>query len=471
MNYSNFLLMTEELSLMAVMLFLLIYDIFSGEKGKRFFQPIALILLTAHIVVNCIPRDAFETFGGMYQYTPMVTYIKTILSIGTLIVFLQANKWVNSEKNRIRRGEFYYLTLSTLLGMYFMISSGNFLLFVIGLETASIPMATLVAFNKYKSKSAEAGAKYILSAAFSSAISMFGISFIYGTTGTLYFNDIVGAITGSPLQIMGFVLFAVGLFFKISLVPFHLWTADVYEGAPTPITAYLSVVSKGSAVFVLFTIFVKVFGAMITEWQYILYPLIVVTITIGNLFAIRQKNMKRFLAFSSVSQAGYIILAVLSGSGLGMTSLVYYVLVYLFSNLAIFGVVFIIEDRTGKINIADYNGLYKTNPYLSVIMMLALFSLAGIPPFAGFFSKFFVFMAAANEGFYVLVFIALLNTVISLYYYLVVIKAMFLTPNDSPIEPLKADWSSKLSLIVCTTGILLIGILSCIFDQLFITAF
>jgi len=379
---------------------------------------------------------------------------------------LQAHKFLNDDANRIKRGEFYFLTLCTLLGMYFMISAGNFLMFFIGLETASIPMATLVAFDKYNRKSAEAGAKYILSAVFASGISLFGMSLIYGTTGTLYFNDVALLFTGSPLQIMAFVMFSVGLFFKISLVPFHLWTPDVYEGAQTNITSYLSVISKGAAVFVLFTLLVKVFGNIINQWQPILYGLAVVSITVANVFAIRQQNLKRFLAFSSISQAGYILLAIISGTALGMASLVYFVLVYMFSNLAAFGVLSVIEQQTKKVQMSDYDGLYKTNPKLSFVMMLALFSLAGIPPFAGFFSKFFIFSAAIEQGFYVLVFIALLNTIISLYYYLLVVKAMYINANENPIEKITSDIPVKISLIICTVGILIVGIVSAIYNQI-----
>ncbi len=466
MDYSSFLQMREEFSLLGVMIFLLIYDIFAGEKGLKYFQPVALVLLTAHTIINCVPRDPFVIAGGMFHYVPVQTYVKSILNVGTLIVLLQAHKFLNEDANRIKRGEFYFLTLSTLLGMYFMISSGNFLMFFIGLETASIPMATLVAFDKYNRKSAEAGAKYILSAVFASSISVFGMSLIYGSTGTLYFTDLATLITGTPLQIMAFVFFVVGLFFKISLVPFHLWTADVYEGAQTNITSYLSVISKGSAVFVLFTLLVKVFGNLSGQWQPILYGMAIASITVANLFAIRQQNLKRFLAFSSISQAGYILLAIISGSAMGMASLVYYVLVYMFSNLAAFGVISVIEERTGKVRMDEYNGLYQTNPRLSFVMMLALFSLAGIPPFAGFFSKFFVFSAAAAQGYYVLVFVALLNTIISLYYYLLVIKAMFLNKNDNPIEVVKSDVAVKISLVVCTLGILLVGLFSTIYTQI-----
>jgi NADH-quinone oxidoreductase subunit N len=471
MDYSSFLQMREELSLIGVMIFLLIFDIFASKNLIKYFQPIALVLFAVHTILNCVPRDAFEVAGGMFQYLPMQTYIKSILNVGTFIVLLQAHKFLNNEENRIKRGEFYFLIFSTLLGMYLMISSGNFLLFFIGLETASIPMAALVAFDKYKNNAAEAGAKYILSAVFASSISVFGISLIYGSTGTVYFSELATLITGTPLQIMAFVFFAVGLFFKISLVPFHLWTPDVYEGAQTNITSYLSVISKGSAVFVLFTLLVKVFGNLIDQWQPILWGLAVISITIANIFAVRQKNLKRFLAFSSISQAGYIILAIISGTAIGMTSLVYYVLVYVFSNLAAFGVLSVIEERSGKVALDDYNGLYQTNPRLSFVMMLALFSLAGIPPFAGFFSKFFVFAAAVDQGFYVLVFIALLNTIISLYYYLLVIKAMFLTKSETPIELIKSDFPLKLSLVICTMGIMLIGLFSAIYNQIAVFGF
>jgi NADH-quinone oxidoreductase subunit N len=471
MNYLSFLQLHDEISLLAVIVILLIYDIFAGEKSRRYFQPVAIALFAVHTLLNCVPREAFEISAGMYKYVPMVTYMKTILNIGTIIIFMQAHHWLNEEESIIRRGEFYFLTLSTLLGMYFMMSAGHFLMFFIGIEIASIPMATLVAFNKYNHQSSEAGAKYILSSVFASGLSLFGMSMIYGATGTLYFDDLSTMLTGGPLQLLAMVFFAVGLFFKISLVPFHLWTPDVYQGAPTSITAYLSVISKGSAVFILFVIFVKVFGNMIDQWQAMLYGLIVVSITLANVFAIRQQNLKRFLAYSSISQAGYIMLGVISGTALGMSSLVYYILVYMFSNLAVFGVVSVIENRTGKINMKDYNGLYQTNPKLSLVMMLALFSLAGIPPFAGFFSKFFIFSAAVEQGFYVLVFIALVNTIISLYYYLLVVKAMFLTKSENPVESIKSDVPLKISLVICTLAIIFVGLFSAVYNEIAVFGF
>ena len=275
---------------------------------------------------------------------------------------------------------------------------------------------------------------------------------IYGTVGTLYFADIPARLTGDPLQIMAFVFFFSGMGFKISLVPFHLWTADVYEGAPSTVTAYLSVISKGSAAFVLMAILIKVFAPMVEQWQEVLYWVIIASITIANLFALRQQNLKRLMAFSSISQAGYIMLGVISGSAQGMTSLVYYVLIYMFANLAVFTVITIVALRAGKFTLEDYNGLYTTNPKLAFLMTLALFSLAGIPPFAGFFSKFFIFAAAFEGGFHLLVFIALINTIISLYYYLKIVKAMYINKSDEPIAAFRSDNYTRASLAICTLG-------------------
>ena len=329
-----------------------------------------------------------------------------------------------------------------------MVSARHFLVFIIGLETASLPLAALVAFEKNRYESHEAAVKYLFTAVFSSAIYMLGLAFVYGVCGSLYFSDIatrIVAAEGSALLFVALAFVIAGIGFKISMVPFHLWTADVYEGAPTSVTSYLSVVSKGAATFAAFIILTQAFGTVYSQvWEWMLYALIILTITIGNLFAIRQNNLKRFLAFSSISQAGYIMLGVVANAPVGVAALSYYVLVYIFSNLAAFGVIQAVENASGKLLISDYNGLYKTNPRLSFAMMLAMFSLGGIPPFAGFFSKFFIFSAALQEGsvaMYVLVLIALINTIVSLYYYLLVVKAMFINTNDAPIASFNSHWS------------------------------
>lgn len=472
MNYSQFLYMREEISLILVLLILFIADLLMSPdahqtKGKaRLNTALPVVLMFIHTGINLIPGTAVDLFGGMYHYLPMHSIVKSVLNIGTLIVFLMGHEWLKREDTSFKQGEFYILTLSTLLGMYFMISAGHFLMFFIGLETASVPMAALIAFDKYRHHSAEAGAKYILTALFSSSLLLFGLSMIYGTTGTLYFEDLPSKLVGNPLQIMAFVFFFSGMAFKLSLVPFHLWTADVYEGAPSTVTAYLSVVSKGSAAFVLFTVLTKVFAPMVDQWQEVLYWVIIASITIANLFAIRQKNLKRLMAFSSISQAGYILLGVIGGTSQSLTALVYYILIYAVANLGVFSVITIVALRAHKFSLDDYAGLYKTNPKLAFLMTLCLFSLAGIPPFAGFFSKFFIFMAAFNAGFHLLVFIALVNTVISLYYYLLVVKAMYITPSETPIPSFKSDTFTRIGLAICTLGIIGLGIASVVYQSI-----
>ncbi len=409
----------------------------------------------------------------MYVTDPVMVAIKNILNVGVVIVLIQSIKWANSEFTSVRRGEFYELILLTLLGMYFMISSRHFLMFIIGLETASLPLCALVAFDKNRYESHEAAIKYVLTAVFSSAILLMGLSYVYGLTGSLYYADIALFCRANMgvMMIVALAFVIAGFGFKISLVPFHLWTADVYQGAPTSVTSYLSVISKGSAAFAFLVVLTQVFGSLYSDaWEWMLYALIILTITVGNLFAMRQVNMKRFLAFSSISQAGYIMLAVIGNNAMGVSALMFYVLVYVFSNLAAFGVIGAIENASGKLLMTDYNGLYKTNPRLAFTMMLAMFSLAGIPPFAGFFSKFFVFTSALNGtesvALYVLVLIALINTIISLYYYLLVVKAMFINDSDAPIATFRSACSERLGMWICVAGIIGLGIVSYFYNYL-----
>lgn len=471
MDYSQFLILKEELSLIVVIVILFVADLLflSPDAHKKDGKPVLntifpVVLLLIHTLVTIIPGPEAEAFGGMYHNTPVQSIVKSILSIGTLIVFLIGHEWMKWPANAYKQGEFYFLTLCTLLGMYFMISAGHFLMFFIGLEMASVPMAALVAIDKYRHHSAEAGAKYILSALFSSGLLLYGISLIYGTAGTLYFADMPARLEGNAMQVMAFVFFFAGMGFKISLVPFHLWTADVYQGAPSTVTAYLSVVSKGGAAFVLMTMLFKVFTPMVAHWQEALFWVIIASITVANLFALHQQNLKRLMAFSSISQAGYLMLGVISGTAQGMTSLIYYLLVYLFANMAVFTVITIIAIRARKYTLDEYNGLYTTNPRLAFLLTLALFSLAGIPPFAGFFSKFFIFAAAFTGGFRLLVFIALANTVISLYYYLKIVKAMYINKSDAPVCAIRTDGYSRAALAICTLGIVLLGIVGAVYD-------
>ena len=471
MNYGQFLNMVPEASLVAILIILFFADfaLSKSEKKHPVLRCLTHTLLLLQLV-PCVLAEPTEVFGGLYVSTAAANAMKLILTGGTLIVAIMAQPWI--ERNEVTRryeGEFYLLLVSTLLGMYVMTSSGHFLMFFLGLEMASVPMACLVAMDKWKKDSAEAGAKYILTATFSSAIMLYGISFIYGACGTLYFDDIATKLNVTPLTIAGLVFFFAGLGFKLSLVPFHFWTADTYQGAPTTVTAYLSVVSKGAAAFALCTILMKVFVTMTAQWEMLLYIVIVLSITIANLFAMRQSELKRFMAFSSISQAGYIMLAVIGNSTMGIASLMFYTLVYVAANLAVFAVINVVEQNNGTTERSALAGFYETNPKLSFLMTLALFSLAGIPPFAGMFSKFFVFMAAAEQGSvwaYAVVFIALINTVPSLYYYLLIVKEMYIKKTATPLPAFRSDNATKLALALCTAGIVLFGVWSGIYEWL-----
>ena len=481
MNYGQFIYMFPECALVIALIIVFAFDFVMTKSGELRGEKanVALgrltwfMLMSVGLAIFSAMRqeETITAFGGMYVATQAVNVMKLILTFGTFIVVIMADSWVETRQ-RVA-GEFYMLILSTLLGMFVMMSSGNFLMFFLGLEMASVPLACMVAFDKDRKNSAEGAAKYILVATFSSGVMLFGISFIYASTGTLYFYDIashletVGA-QSSPLAIMGLVFFFSGLGFKISLVPFHFWTADTYQGAPTPVTGYLSVISKGAAAITLCTILMKVFAPMVEYWNYLLYIVIVLSITVANLFAIRQNELKRFMAFSSISQAGYIMLAVVGNDQMGIAALTYYVLVYIVANMAVFTVINVVERKNGgRTDMAAYNGFYQTNPKLSFLMTLALFSLAGIPPFAGMFSKFFVFMAGVQNGqpmAYFVVFIALVNTVVSLYYYLLIVKAMYITKTDEPLPAFKSDEATKIALGICTVGIALFGVVSCIYE-------
>ena len=484
LDYSQFFHMMPEVTLMALLVIVFIVDFVTAHKApivltdektgpspRPWFNPLVCIFMLAHILVNICPTESASVFGEMYVTSPMIGVVKTILAFGTLIVFIQARTWLSRPDSTFKEGEFYMLIISTLLGMNMMVSANHFLLFFLGLEMASVPMACLVAFDKYRHNSAEAGAKFILTATFSSGVMLYGLTFIYADAGSLYFNEVAKNLSATPMTLMGMVFFFSGLGFKISLVPFHFWTADTYQGAPTTITGYLSVVSKGAAAFTLCTILMHVFGALMQQWQYLLGIVIVLSITIANLFAIRRTELKRFMAFSSISQAGYIMLAVMGNSGMGVTALTYYILVYVVANMSVFTIISAIEERNNGVTDMDaYNGLYSTNPKLAFLMTLALFSLGGIPPFAGMFSKFFVFMAALEQGStwaYAIVFIALINTVISLYYYLLIVKAMYINKSENPLPAFKSDCNTRLALAICTLGVALFGVCSYVYDWIF----
>jgi NADH-quinone oxidoreductase subunit N len=455
--------MKPELSLMLIIFFLLFLKIWDGIKEKSTLLGIVNFILLLNLAAGFICNHSGILFSGMYTTNPLIVLEKNILGFGTLIISLLAWDWLKKHEHML---EFYILLLSTLLGMNFMISSGNFMMLYLGLELSTIPLAALANFDLDKIKSSEAALKMILSSAFASCILLFGISMLYGTTGTLDFSGIHGHLDGGMLQLLAFVFVFVGFAFKLSIVPFHLWTADVYEGSPVAVTSYLSVISKGAIIFVFVSTLLNLFSSIGTTWYHMLVVAIVLTITVGNLFAMRQENIKRFLAFSSITQMGYILLGLTSGTGAGSAAAIYFLVVYIFSNLAAFGIVSMVTEQTGKENISDFNGFYKNNKITGWVLALAMFSLAGIPPTAGFFGKMFLVTAGASKGNYLLVAFASLNMVISLYYYLRIVKAIFIDANENPMEKISGSAAAKLGLAICMLGVIATGFYSGIYDYI-----
>jgi NADH-quinone oxidoreductase subunit N len=457
-----FILMKQELTVAAI-IFILLFLKLGKDRSNETIMHVVNALLLFNVIFGFIGNRQGMLFNEMYRTNPLMVLEKNILSLAMLIISMQSWSWLKTHKHVI---EFYLLLLSTLLGMFFMISGGTLLMFYLGLELSTIPLAAAANFNLTKRQSSEAAMKLIISSAFSSGLLLFGISMIYGTTGTLVFSQLPHLLTNTPLQIFAFILLLAGFAFKISVAPFHLWTADVYEGAPVAVTSYLSVVSKGAVLFVFVSVLYTVFKPLAGAWYNMLFLLSVLTIITGNLFAIRQDNFKRSLAFSSIAQVGFILIGITGSSQTGSTSVVYFVLIYVFSNLAAFGVVSLVSALTGKEKISDYKSFYKTNPVLSWILTIALFSLAGVPPTAGFFGKFFLLLAGASKGNYLLITIAALNMIISFYYYLRIVKAIFMDPNEQPIAKITIPVFPRIALYACVIGVLFIGLFSYVYEYI-----
>jgi NADH-quinone oxidoreductase subunit N len=457
-----FILMKSELVVTAIIFLLLFIKIGKGMKNESLL-PLIQLLLLANFILGFFFNKEGSLFGDMFHTSSLIVFQKNILSLGVYLISMLFSDWLKKSQHM---AEFFMLLLSALLGMFFMISSGNLLIFYLSLELATIPVAAMANFDLDKKRSSEGAMKMILSSAFSSGILLFGISLLYGATGTISFTELPAQLDNSPLQMLAFVFLFSAFAFKLSIVPFHMWTADVYEGSPMAVTSFLSVISKGSVAFIFISTLYNVFQPMQDSWYVMLVILAIATMVIGNLFALRQQNIKRFLAFSSIAQVGFILVGISSGDKTGITAVVYFILIYIFSNLAAFGVASVISEHSGKENIDNYKGLYKTNPFLSWILALALFSLAGIPPTAGFFGKLFLITAGASKGAYWFVIIAALNLIVSLYYYLRVIRAVFMDKNDNPVEKIKPGNSVKLALIICGAGIVLVGLFSWIYEYI-----
>lgn len=463
MDLSFLVVMKFELAL-TLLLFVLLFLKIDGRANNVSVIRITNVFLLLNLLLGFFGNAPTEIFGGMYRTSPLLAIEKSVLNLAVLLISFFSYDWLKNHKHL---PEFFMLLVSSLMGFFFMLSSGNLLMFFLGLELSTIPLAALCNFDLEKKVSGEAAMKMIMSSAFSSAILLFGISLLYGSIGTLQFTDISHKLTGSPLPTLAFVLIFSGFAFKLSVVPFHLWTADVYEGSPVAVTAYLSVISKGAMAFAFITTLYTVFGAMAMTWYYMLAISAAFTISIGNIFALRQQNLKRFFAFSSIAQVGYLLIAISSATQIGVASVVYFILIYVFTNLAAFAIISVISSQTGKETVNDYKGLYASNPTLALVMALALFSLAGVPPTAGFFGKLFLLTAGAQVGSWWLIIIAALNLMVSLYYYLRMVRVMFVDESSEPLPKLNLASTAFAAVSLCVAGILILGFVNRTFDVIF----
>jgi NADH-quinone oxidoreductase subunit N len=367
-----------------------------------------------------------------------------------------------------KRGEYYLLMLVSTMGMCLMASSADLIMLYLAIETTSIPLYILAGFLTHDDKSTESGFKYLLFGAMTSAVMLYGFSLLYGYAGTTNIYDIASSVQAGELPVATMIgsllLVLVGFGFKISAVPLHFWAPDVYEGSPTPIAGFLSTASKAAGFAVLLRFLWAVYPSFTPQWSMFIAILAVVTMTLGNLLALAQKNMKRLLAYSSIAHAGYILIGLVAVTELGMTSVIFYLIAYLFTNLAAFGVVVAYGRIVGSDEIASYAGLSRRNPGLALIMLIAFLSLAGMPPFAGFVVKFAVFAAAVDAGMIWLAIIGVLNSIIGLYYYLTVLKVVYLYHSEEEEKPLPLTRPLLLALGVLTVGVIVMGV---IFGPLF----
>jgi len=464
MSFESIMLLRFEVIITLIVFILLIMKLNDADNKVPLFLSVINILLVLNFVAGLFPIGEGVLFSGFFKTSGLIVLEKNILNLGLMLISFTAYTWLLNNKNRI---EFYILLLSSVLGVFTMISSGHVLTLYLGLEMSTIPLAALANFNKSQKNSSEAGLKLILSSAFSTGIMLFGISLLYGAVGNLSFDFVASHLHPDFLTLFAFTFIVAGFAFKMSIVPFHLWTADVYEGSPVAITSFLSVISKGSVIFVFVSVLYTLFAGLKEAWIYEITILAILSMTIGNLFAMRQQNVKRLLAFSSISQVGFVLVGIAGASITGTTASIYFVLIYMMSNIAAFGVIGAISDSTGKETLSSYKGLYKASPFYALVFALSLFSLGGVPPTAGFFGKLFLLTSGMGNGLYILLGFAAMNLVLSLYNYLRVVKIMFIDEAEETLPVIGKNFFLTVALIICITGILAIGFIPPIYQYIY----
>lgn len=438
---------------------LLVLGLLLPENEKRYIGYLGVLGLMLALAVSFTisPNPVILIFSGTYILDSYSLYLKQMFLISGILVTLMSLSYIKKFENR---AEFFALTVFAILGMMVMSSANDLITLYIGLELMTITFVILTSFNTSSLKATESGMKYIVLSAMSSAILLYGMSLIYGITGSTLFTDIITFIYYqqiSPLTTLAIVAVIAGLGFKVSMVPFHMWSPDIYEGAPTPVTAFLAIGSKVAGFAALFRIFFQAIPSSFVYFVLVIVVLSALTIIIGNLIAIPQENVKRLLAYSSIAHAGYILLGLVSFSPSGLGAAFYYILVYIFANAGVFAVIIAVSSQKDRDLISDYSGMWKRSPFTSTILLISLVSLAGIPPAAGFIGKFYLFTSLIKYGYTWLAVLALGMSVVSVYYYMSFAKIVVVKAAESS-EPIKTSFSLKLVMLVSTAGTLILGI-------------
>jgi len=456
----NLQLLTVEIIVALLGLLILVFGLVapaSQRKGLGYFTTMSL---TMTLLVTFFLRDMSGTaFGGLYQVDAFGNYFKMVFLLAAIMVCLFANSYV--ERVGYNHGEFFALTVFAMLGMMVMASATDLITLYMGLELMTIPLIILTAFRHGDKKASEAGVKYMLLSAMSSGILLYGLSILYGVSaGSTAYGDILAAIGQNGLQpftVMGLVFLLAGFGFKISMVPFHMWSPDIYEGAPTPVTAFLAVGSKAAGFAALLRMFMIALPDTQDTWMTVIIALCALTIVLGNFVAIPQTNIKRMLAYSSIAHAGYLLMGLVAFTSLGVSAILYYLMLYVFANTGAFAAITAFGNFTGSEEIRDYTGMWKRSPLIASVLLLCLLSLAGIPPLAGFVGKFYLFTAIIDQGYIWLAFLGIGMSMVSVYYYLIVVKMMFLgDPAETTAIPVSLG--TKTVLIISALVSLFLGI-------------
>ncbi len=456
-----------ELTVLATGLIVLIYDLFAikkdNSKFSTYFSLLGLILAFVLVALG----DSGQALGGRFAVEGIEPWFKLIfLGSSILTLTFTAETFTSKAQEKLNHpAEFHTMMLFSITGMMFLVSSRDLISLYVSLELATIPLFLLAAWTK-NIRSGEGSLKYLLSGALASAILLYGFGLLYGLTGEMSLAQIGPKLTANPALWLAAGMVLAGVGFKLTLFPFHMWAPDTYESAPTSITAFLSVASKAAGLALFFQLYYRVFSTHTLSFQFIISLFAAATMTLGNVVAIKQKNIKRFMAYSAISQAGYLMMGFLGTSHESTASIIFYLLVYALTNLTAFAVIVHHTHNQDDESIEGLRGLSLSHPILALIFMIALFGLAGIPPLSGFVGKFFLFSVAAKSGYYWLVTIAALNSTVSLYYYLRIIRQMYIEPLNPQEHPMKSSGLFKMGLGIGVLGSVVCGLIPMIYEHI-----